>query len=143
MKNKAGFYTTSASCAALGGEEAAFCCIKNNDVKIANVNPNFLCEWHHASANRLAFFPKNDSEIKKINDALEKISAAKKAAKDKNLPRSKAAAWRGMSAKDAGFGCIEYKIGKFGPFVPTFGEPDGCLYFPSDEYATAARKFLK
>lgn len=139
MKNSAGFYTTSHNCKDAGGEAAAYVCIPQNLINLAGVHPSDFGEWHHASANRLAFFPKNEVQEARLDDLLAKIATLKAS----DLPKSKAAVWRGLIDNDAGFGGVEYKEGKYGKFVCSYGEPDGVLYYPSAEFAAAARKLLK
>lgn len=142
MKNKAGFYTTSAACAAKGGEEVATICILSRDIDAAGLSAwDSGCEWHHASGNRIAFFAETDEELLKLKAFKAKITAFKAAAVD--LPKSKAAVWRGMVEDDRGFGGVDYKDGKYGRFVCSYGAPDGRLYFPSKAFATVARRLLK
>lgn len=112
-------------------------------------------EWHHAAGHskgreRISFFPKNEEEraaVDRLAEAVkrnkEALSAKKKADKEKGLPTSKAAVWRGLSETDCGCGSVDYKDGKYGKFVPSFGEPDGKLYFPSADFADRARRILK
>ena len=141
MKNKAGFYTTSVACAARG-EEAATTCILARDIDAAGFSAwDAGCEWHHASGNRIAFFAETDEELAALKAFKEKIAAFKAAAVD--LPKSKAAVWRGLVPEDQGFGGVDFKNGKYGRFVCSFGKPDGRLYFPSEEFATSARRLLK
>lgn len=142
MKNKAGFYTTSAACLERGGEEAAEICILSREIDAAGLSAwDAGCEWHHASANRIAFFPANEKESEKLRAFREKIQAFKASASD--LPKSKAAVWRGMVEVNRGFGGVDYKEGKYGRFVCTFGNPDGRVYFPTEEFAAVARRLLK
>ena len=139
MKNKAGFYTTSARCAELGGEAAAAACILQRDLDAADIDPWEICEWHHASGNRLAFFPDTDDDHKRLVAAVKKLAAQKKG---DDLPRSKAAVWRGLLTEDAGFGGVDYKEGKYGKFRCDYGEPDGRLYYPSAAFAERAKRLF-
>lgn len=110
-------------------------------------------EWHHAAGHssgreRISFFPKDREEMKKIDRLVEAVDLQKEeekaeraALKAKKLPTSKAALWRHLEktgAKDKGFGSVEYKIGKYGYFLCSYGEPDGTFYYDSEEIAEVA-----
>ncbi len=115
-------------------------------------------EWHHAAGHSegrqiIAFFPQDDEErraIDRLSDAVAEAAKTAKAEKAKlktaGLPTSKAALWRHLEefgGKDKGHGHVGYLDGKYGPFVPSFGEPDGRYYFDSPELATVAKRLLK
>ena len=115
-------------------------------------------EWHHASGHssgreRISFYPKNAEEIAAVNRLIDLVDARKlelkeekSKLKEKGLPTSKAALWRHLEANgktDKGFGSVEYKIGKYGKFVCSFGEPDGTLFYDNEEIAQIGRKLLK
>jgi hypothetical protein len=114
-------------------------------------------EWHHAAGHnsgreRISFFPKNEEEIQAVNRLAKLVqthkkqqAAERKALKAKKLPTSKAALWRHLEEhgkEDKGFGSVNYKNGKYGKFVPSYGEADGTLYFDSVEIAEIASKKL-
>lgn len=142
MKNSKGFYTTSTNCAARGGEDMAAALILARKITAAGFSPyDAGVEWHHASANRIAFFANSDEDFDKIR-AFEKAVEEKLAAQA-DLPKSKAAVWRGLVDNDRGFGGVDYKDGKYGRFVCTFGTPDGRQYFPSADFAEKAKRLLK
>lgn len=142
MKYRNGFYGDSLNCQFLGGSSKAFKCILQRDLQLLDIDPWSLGEWHHASANRIAFFPQTEKQKEKILKVIEEIKEYKNQIKGKDLPKSKAEVWRKLSNIDCGFGSVEYKNGKFGKFVCSFGNPDGVLYFPSEEFAEVAKKLL-
>ncbi len=140
MKNSKGFYVNSVACDRAGGAEMAYKTLPQNGLELVGWGGwAGGCEWHHAAGNRIAFFPKTEKEASAVDDLAEKIKAVKK---DPNLPKSKAAVWRGLLDKDAGFGGVDFKEGKYGRFVCSFGEPDGRAYFPSEAFADAAKRLL-
>ena len=115
-------------------------------------------EWHHAAGHssgreRISFFPKNQTEreaIIRLGELVDQAKVAEKKEKSKlkkkGLPTSKAALWRHLEAngkENKGFGSVEYKIGKYGKFVCSYGEPDGVLFYDNEEIAQIGRKLLK
>jgi hypothetical protein len=115
-------------------------------------------EWHHAAGHssgreRVSFYPKNEEEIQAVNrlaklvqDRKDRQREDRKKLKAKGLPTSKAALWRHLDKygqTDKGFGSVGYKVGKYGKFVPSYGEPDGTLYFDSAEIADISREKLE
>jgi hypothetical protein len=118
----------------------------------------FEIEWHHAAGHssgreRVSFYPKNAEEIAAVNKLAKLLDARKavkkaesKKLKAKGLPTSKAAIWRHLEAhgkSDKGFGSVDYKIGKYGYFVCSYGEPDGTFYYDSQDIAQIATKKLR
>ena len=149
----------SNNCDLAGGRDAAYMTLSGpNVLQLRDIAKAHGIEWHHAAGHNsgrqvIAFFPKNADEIAAVNRLAEAVDQAamaekakKEALKKAGLPTSKAALWRHLESNgdvDHGFGCVDYKIGKYGPFVPGFGEPDGRYYFDSEALATAAKKLLK
>lgn len=114
MKNKAGFYIKSLNCQNcenLGMEKISFRCTEGHARQTG-------VEWHHGGAGIIAFFPKDEKEekiVKKLKDDL----------KNRQI-KSKKAAWEFLEKNNCENGKykIEAKIGKYGYFIPSFGEPD-------------------
>jgi hypothetical protein len=82
---------------------------------------------------------------KLVQDRKDHQRKERKKLKAKGLPTSKAALWRYLEKhgnEDKGYGSVDYKEGKYGKFVPSYGEPDGTLYFDSQEVAEIASKKL-
>jgi hypothetical protein len=115
-------------------------------------------EWHHAAGHssgreRISFYPKNDQERTAINRLSDLVKERKAELKEQNkalkaakLPTSKAALWRHLEANgktDKGFGSVDYKIGKYGKFVCSYGEPDGTLFYDSEKIAQIGQRLLK
>lgn len=150
---------SSRNCELSGGREAAYITLSGSKVlELRTEAGAHGIEWHHAAGHSkgrevIAFFPKTRAEELKLNRLAELTDAynlsmkkERHALKSKGLPTSKAALWRHLEkagAQDEGYGCVPFKSGKYGPFVPSFGEPDGYYYFESAEIAAAAVKLLK
>ena len=148
----------SINCETSGGRECAYKTLSGKNVLGLRTEAEAHgVEWHHcaghcAGREIIAFFPKNDDEEEAIDRLAALLAtknledAAKKAElKKEGLPTSKAALWRILEKEgkqDVGFGGTPYKNGKFGPFVPSFGDPDGFYFFPSQAIAAIAKEKL-
>ena len=138
--------------------DLSFCTLCADEVlSLRSVAKAHDVEWHHAAGHssgreRISFYPKNQEEREAIirlgelvDERKKEQAEERKALKAKKLPTSKAALWRHLEAKglkDCGFGSIDYKIGKYGKFVCSYGEPDGRLFYDSKEIANIAAKKL-
>lgn len=138
--------------------EAPYCTLCADEVLGLRTEANAHgIEWHHAAGHssgreRISFYPKNEEEKQAVNRLAQLVKerkaeqkAERQMLKSKNMPTTKAALWRYLETngkEDKGFGCVEYKEGKYGKFVPTFGEADGVLFFDSEEIAKIANAKL-
>jgi len=109
-------------------------------------------EWHHLAGDCLGFYPKSHEEVARVAALIDRCTARELDKKNNALGiKSKAAAWRYIEAQrekhlgseDKGLGAVRIKYGKFGPFVPAFGDPDAVYFFQSLEEKNSITKFLK
>lgn len=101
-----------------------------------------LMEWHHGAGRKIYVFCKTADEVSRA----KALQEAAKERKQKALFTSKAGAWRWLEenglTQDAGYGGIEYRVGKYGKFRCSYGESDGVIYYPCAESARAANILL-
>ena len=127
MRNTRGFYTRSAQNNARREDFAG----QIINVKISDQKAWDTCvEWHHSTAGSVDFFCKTEEEINKI----QKLKASLK----NNSITSKAKFWAAVATDnnrgiDHGYGTVKAKNGKFGWFVPSFGEPDAIFGLPNQD----------
>ena len=109
-------------------------------------------EWHHLAGDCLGFYPRSHEEVARVAALIDRCTARERDKKNNALGiKSKAAAWRYIEAQrekhlggeNKGFGSIDIMYGKYGPFVPAFGEPDAVYFFQSSEEKNSIAKFLK
>lgn len=141
-----------------GGREAAYMTLSGKVVLgLRSAAKAHGVEWHHAAGHSkgrevISFFPADPDQEAAVDrlavlvlESNAKEKAEKQVLKAEGLPTSKAALWRYLEEngnEDKGFGGTAYKIGKFGKFVPSFGEPDGYYFYNSKEIAKIARDKL-
>jgi len=118
-------------------------------------------EWHHLAGHssgrpRIGVYGDPDcaetrSKIQSIIEAeaeeKARVKAEKAAEKAAGLPTSKAGAWRWLADKsnhvsesDAVYR-LEVKDGKYGWFVPTFGEPDEVWFYGKNAAAVIGKVY--
>ena len=109
-------------------------------------------EWHHLAGDIIGFYPKSDEERERVDRFIDHcITRAREKRRNALGITSKAAAWRYIKAQrekqsgseDKGFGSIDIMYGKFGPFVPSFGDPDAVYFFESLEEKNSITNFIK
>jgi len=109
-------------------------------------------EWHHLAGDCLGFYPRSHEEVARVAALIDRCTARERQKKDNALGiKSKAAAWRYIEAQrekqsgseDKGFGSIDIMYGKYGPFVPSFGDPDAVYFFQSLEEKNSITNFIK
>jgi len=107
-------------------------------------------EWHHLAGDCLGFYPKSHEEVARVVALIDRCTARERQKKDNALGiKSKAAAWRYIEARLAkgngenrGFGNLEIKYGRYGPFIPSFGAPDALYYFTDELEKEIINRFL-
>lgn len=109
-------------------------------------------KWHHGAGHSkgrgvFLFYAKTVSDCERVV-ALMATAAERAALRKMRAFKSKAAAWRHVAAtlaertEDKGFGSLPVKDGKFGLFVPKFGEPDFLYFFATAEEANNLTEVL-
>jgi len=107
-------------------------------------------EWHHLAGDIIGFYPKSDEERERVDRFIDHcITRAREKRRNALGITSKAAAWRYIEARLAkgngenrGFGNLEIKYGRYGPFVPSFGAPDALYYFTDELEKEIINRFL-